>query len=130
MKNALSLALIICLSLGGVGAQETSWTSEGNAYVVRYQSELQPLQINKLHAWIIHVEDIDGTPVEGAIIEATGGMPLHDHGLPTRPRMTAEIGAGDYRLDGMRFHMAGEWQITILIHVGESTDTVVITLTL
>jgi len=57
-------------------------------------------------------------------------MPLHDHGLPTRPRVTEELGNGDYRLQGMRFHMTGAWEITLLIRAGETEDTVVISLKL
>lgn len=124
-------ALFAFLLLSGTAVtDETGWTSQSNAFVVSYQSELQPLQINKLHAWIVHVEDANGVPVEGAAIETTGGMPLHDHGLPTRPRVTNEIGDGDYRLEGMRFHMTGLWEITLVITAGDKTDTVVISLTL
>jgi hypothetical protein len=57
-------------------------------------------------------------------------MPVHNHGLPTQPRVTTELGDGDYRLEGMRFHMQGPWEITLTITVGGSTDTVVIALTL
>lgn len=123
--------LLACLLWSGIAAaDETSWTSQRELFVVNYQSELQPVQINKLHAWIIHIENAAGEPVEAAAIEATGGMPLHDHGLPTRPRVTEELGNGDYRLQGMRFHMTGAWEITLLIRAGETEDTVVISLKL
>ena len=130
MKNIFLIVLILALSFSSALAEEAHWTSKGGAYVVRYKSELQPMQINKLHAWIIHVEDAAGESVEGIVIEATGGMPVHDHGMPTRPRVTEALGNGDYRLEGMRFHMAGLWEITFLIRDGEVTDTVVISLTL
>lgn len=130
MSKTLWLALVFGLSFSSAVAEDSNWTSKGGAYVVRYQSELQPMQINKLHAWIIHVQDAAGEPVEGVVIEATGGMPVHDHGMPTRPRVTEALGNGDYRLEGMRFHMAGLWEITLLIRDGEVTDTVMISLTL
>ena len=130
MKKFFGLVLVSVVSLGAALAEDSSWMSQRKAYVVSYQSELQPVQINKLHAWIVHIENAAGEPVEGATIEATGGMPVHDHGLPTRPRVTSEIGGGNYRLDGIRFHMTGLWEITLLITDGDITDTVVISLTL
>jgi hypothetical protein len=123
------LAVIVaCLLSATASADDSSWTSQNGLFVVSYQSELEPEQINTLHAWTIHIENASGAAVLGAIIEASGGMPVHDHGLPTRPRVTAEIGDGDYRLDGIRFHMAGQWEITLSITVDGSTDTVVIAL--
>ena len=123
-------ALTLCLLLGSTQADDGIWTSQRGMFVVSYQSELEPLQINKLHAWVLHIEDAAGEAVVGAQVEAGGGMPAHNHGLPTRPRVTAEIGNGDYRLDGMRFHMAGEWEITISISVADSTDVVIVAVTL
>jgi hypothetical protein len=130
MKRNFLIAVLLAFSFSSALAEEVSWTSKGNVFVVSYQSELQPLQINQLHAWILHIENADGEPVADAVIEATGGMPVHDHGLPTRPRVTDEIGDGNYRLEGIRFHMAGLWEITLVITDGDRTDTVVISLTL
>jgi hypothetical protein len=83
-----------------------------------------------MHSWILHVETEDGEPVEGARIEVDGGMPAHDHGLATQPRVTAELGGGDYQLDGVRFHMSGYWEMVITIKSDELEDTVVVSLTL
>ena len=54
----------------------------------------------------------------------------HDHGLPTSPRVTENTGAGNYRLQGIRFHMKGNWQIIISIFEGPTVDRVVIDLKL
>jgi len=123
-------AFTLCLLLASAQADESTWTSQRGLFVVSYQSELIPLQINKLHAWVLHIEDADGNPVTGAHIEASGGMPVHDHGLPTYPRVTEDLGGGNYRLDGMRFHMTGAWEITITIVDDGKTDTVVVAVTL
>ena len=61
-------------------------------------------------------------------------MPEHDHGLPTEPRITTNLGAGDYLLEGMKFHMNGVWTISLVISgpasdAGE-TDTVIFQLEL
>lgn len=97
---------------------------------VAYSTPAGPPQINRIHSWILHVESAEGVPVENAKIEVIGGMPEHDHGLPTRPRITQELGDGDYRLDGMRFHMRGYWEISVTIATDEGTSVVVIPLQL
>jgi hypothetical protein len=97
--------------------------SRPNGLQVQLVSELQPLEINLLHAWTIHVKDSEGVPVPGASIRLEGGMPTHNHGLPTRPQVTADLGNGNYRLEGMRFHMHGEWQLRIYIERMGNLDT-------
>ncbi len=123
-------ALALCLLLASAQANDSDWISKRGLFIFSYQSELVPLQINKLHAWVLHIEDADGNPVVGAHLEVSGGMPEHDHGLPTYPQVTADLGDGDYRLDGMRFHMSGAWEIAISITAGGKTDSVVVTVTL
>jgi hypothetical protein len=130
MNTRIFLVVVLSLFASGAFADETFWKSNRGQFVVSFESELTPLQINTLHAWRVHIKTTLGEPVTGAAVTVSGGMPLHDHGLPTRPRVTAELGDGAYRLEGMRFHMAGQWEITLLITVGDIKDTVVISLTL
>ena len=77
-----------------------------------------------------HVEDAAGEPVEDARISVDGGMPQHDHGLPTAPEVTRELGRGDYLVEGLRFHMNGYWEIVVEIRVDGRRDTVTIPLQL
>lgn len=130
MRARLLTTAWLCLIVSGAGAGENTWTSERGRYVVSYTSELTPPRINLLHGWVLHIEDANGIPVTGAEIEASGGMPAHDHGLPTRPRVTQELGGGDYLLEGLRFHMAGDWEVTLVIAAAGNRDTVVIDVTL
>lgn len=104
------------------------WLSQTGHYRVRYTSKLDPIVINRIHAWTLHVETADGEPVLNADIAVVGGMPEHDHGLPTSPRMTQDLGDGDYLVEGMRFHMNGHWEITISIRAGDYRDDIVIPL--
>jgi len=76
-------------------------------------SEIAPLDINRIHSWQLRLTDIQGSPVSNAQIELVGGMPEHDHGMPTQPQITAETEAGNYLLEGVRFHMPGNWQLDI-----------------
>ena len=123
---ALVLLLLCDIAMAG----NADWSSNNGLFVVRYQADIDPLTINTLHGWTLRLEDAAGEAVLGASIEVAGGMPVHNHGLPTEPRVTRELGNGDYRLDGLRFHMAGPWEITLNITAGGVSDTVVIALEL
>ena len=128
MKAKIVLVALLCMLIQQVGTTGDVWESTRGLFAVSYESELQPIEINRIHNWLLRIESTGGDPVRGAHIEVTGGMPLHNHGLPTRPRVTQELGDGNYRLEGMRFHMAGDWEITIDIDVDGKTDTVIVTL--
>lgn len=81
----------------------------------------EPVAINEIHSWRIQLSTASGKPVEKAVIHLGGGMPEHGHGFPTRPRVT-EIGAGEYRLEGMKFSMHGRWEIKLGVQAGEEFD--------
>lgn len=98
--------------------------------VVTWSTPEGPIRINHMHSWILHVRSDSGEPVTGASITVEGGMPAHDHGMPTRPRVTEDLGDGDYRLDGMRFHMGGYWEIRVTVTTNDGETVVVIPLNL
>jgi hypothetical protein len=50
-------------------------------------------------------------------------MPAHRHGMNTKPELV-EQGEGRYQVDGMLFHMAGEWVITVDVGSGEASERV------
>jgi hypothetical protein len=135
MRN-LIVAIVALLSTwtGAAISQEDdtdrSWLTRSGYYRVSYTSRLEPLTINRIHDWVFHVENADGESIEGATVSVTGGMPQHNHGLPTLPRMTESLGNGDYVLEGMRFHMNGYWELTVTVEAGGRRDTVVISLTI
>ncbi len=112
-----------------VAESAREWVSERGVYQLSFESSLEPIEINQMHSWVLRV-NADGDPVSGAKISVSGGMPAHDHGLPTRPRITEELDQGAYRLEGMRFHMGGDWVVSIDIEADGKTDTVIISLTL
>ena len=105
-------------------------TSAAGLYRVELRDLPDPVPLNRMHEWIVHVETGDGVPVTGASIAVDGGMPVHDHGLPTAPRVTEELGGGDYRLGGMRFQMGGHWVVELAIDAAPGEDSVVFDLNL
>ena len=109
----LFTGLFLWLPATNVWSQSTTFsltTSRGSTLEIF--SELDPLAINTIHSWELVLSAADGAPLNGAQMSVIGGMPDHDHGLPTSPVVTGEIAPGRYLLEGVRFHMPGRWLLT------------------
>jgi hypothetical protein len=100
----------------------TTMLSANGLFRATYQPGLDPIVINQIHEWIVHIEDADGNPIENAHVHVDGGMPQHGHGLPTAPQVTEYLGNGDYRVEGMKFNMGGWWVMTVDVEVDGQTD--------
>ena len=98
--------------------------SDTNIFRVSYLSSEGVVPINQMHQWTLHVETVDGKPVENATITVGGDMPQHGHGLPTSPRVTKHLGNGDYLIDGMKFPMGGWWLMDFTITANPQIDVV------
>lgn len=131
-------AILITLSAVGMGrvkrpaAKEFGTgprTSAQGLYVATLQGagELAPRKMYTLQATVI---DGKGQPVADAAITIDGGMPQHGHGLPTRPRVTKNLGNGSYEISGVRFNMGGWWELKLTITGPAGTDTVTFNLSL
>lgn len=104
--------------------------SEGKTYVVAIAPEKEPLARGELHSWVLTLTTPDGKPVDGAKIAIDGGMPQHGHGLPTSPEMTAALGEGRYRIEGVKFNMSGWWELKFAISAPPGDDRVTFNLVL
>ena len=122
---AVALVLASAAAVGQSDAEDQTRITAAGHFQVRFISGLQPLGINRMHSWTLHIADADGAAVEQAVISIAGGMPEHDHGLPTQPRVTRALGEGKYLVEGMKFHMHGAWEVSFTISTGAISDTVV-----
>ena len=93
-------------------------------YRATYSSSEMPVPVNELHSWKLHVETVNGTPVDNAVISIFGDMPQHGHGMPTKPQLTGRLGNGDYLVEGMKFQMGGWWVIDFTINANGQSDKV------
>lgn len=98
----------------------------GDGYTIEIFSKLSPIQINQIHSWLIDIKDSAGNAVDNVDITVTGGMPEHDHGIPTSPQITGRDSAGLYLLEGVRFHMPGKWQLVITLDIENNKHIAVI----
>lgn len=132
MKTLISLFIFLFLFISAFAESDLSTKkySDNGYFQVSYTSKLEPIEINNLHAWIIHIKDKDGNNISNAKVTVVGGMPEHNHGFPTQPQITKNIGDGCYLLEGMKFHMPGWWTVTLSISNGDMSDAVTFNLKL
>ena len=99
-------------------------SQKGNYRFTLFSTEA-PIPLQRIHNWTVHVETKDGQPVEDARVFVFGGMPMHRHGFPTKPRVKKYLGNGDYKVEGIKFNMPGHWQMRFNIsHKGKSDRVV------
>lgn len=119
----MTLACFAGNSLAAAGHEETSTAGVSIHFKVSYRSKVEPVPLNRIHSWVLHVDTLDGAPVENARIVVYGDMPMHQHGLPTQPAAT-ELGNGDYLVEGIKFSMLGLWKLRFEIQSAEYKETV------
>jgi hypothetical protein len=128
------LALSGCAAPDAVPAQQGAVTrpaqidtaatqlSQQGLFRISYRTDLDPITINTLHSWTLQIETAAGEPVAGGAVSVEGGMPEHNHGMPTEPVVSAGD-AGSYLVEGMKFQMPGWWTVTVTVDAGEQTDS-------
>ncbi len=97
-----------------------------NGLKIEIYSRLSPLRINRIHSWRIRILDANNNAVSVEALAVKGGMPEHDHGLPTQPQITKQLENSDYLLEGVRFHMQGKWLLQIDLQNNGSQDQALI----
>ena len=91
-------------------------------YVATLAPNATPIPVGAMHSWTVTVTTPSGVPARGVSIGIDGGMPQHGHGLPTAPKVTADLGNGAHRIDGMKFSMTGWWTLTVSIEGPAGAD--------
>ena len=101
-------------------------TSQKGRFTVSYSiKDSKEIPLGDFHSWKLHIEETrTGDPVNRALIVINGDMPRHGHGLPSNPEATF-LGKGNYRLDGLKFHMPGWWQLALTISTAKEYDRAV-----
>jgi hypothetical protein len=98
--------------------------SEKGFYQVAIEPEAGPPVLGTLHSWLLTLKTPAGQPVVDATITVDGGMPQHGHGLPTSP-VVSDLGAGKYRIEGLKFTMTGWWELRFAITAPSGSDNTV-----
>ena len=138
---AIAISMTACshamMMIHGTGAKRPAASEFGlgprASAAGRYVATLEPgkpLRPRQMQTVRVIVRDADGRAIDEAQISIDGGMPQHGHGLPTRPRVTRNIGDGIYEIEGVRFNMGGWWEFKLTIDSSRGADTVTFNLAL
>ena len=138
---ALAISVTACshvmMMMHGTGAKRPAPSefglgpraSAGGRYVATLEPG-KPLRPRQMQTVRVTVRDAEGRAIDEAQISIDGGMPQHGHGLPTRPRVTRNLGDGMYEIEGVRFNMGGWWEFRVAVTAGAGSDTVTFNLDL
>ena len=102
--------------------------SEAGRYRLSVRPARPPIVLGSLHDWLVRVERVErvervgGPTTRPPRVIFDGGMPTHGHGFVTAPRVTRVLPNGEYLVEGVKFHMAGPWQLRIAVVSAEGTD--------
>ncbi|MDD9890126.1 MAG: FixH family protein [Gammaproteobacteria bacterium] len=121
LRKVLFLLMLVISPVAAAKDDPDLEMTTTDGYRLHVHSQMQPMGINQIHSWRLEISNTAGL-VSGANISVEGGMPEHNHGLPTQPQVTEEIEPGVYLIEGIRFHMPGSWQMRFVIQF-EGADT-------
>ena len=138
---AVAISMTACshamMMIHGTGAKRPAASEFGlgprSSAQGRYVATLEPakpLRPRQMQTVRLSVRDAEGRAIDGAQISVDGGMPQHGHGLPTRPRVTRNLGDGIYEIEGVRFNMGGWWEFKLAIASSRGADTITFNLEL
>lgn len=105
---------------------EIAGDSEAGFYRVSLRPVDGEVPLGALHAWVVVVETAAGESFEPTRLAFGGGMPQHQHGFVTEPRVTRVLGPGEYLIEGVKFHMAGDWALRVEVVGPDGPDVAVL----
>jgi len=99
-------------------------TSTLGRYRIAARPAAPPVELHQMHEWIVHIVLLEGETAIPTSIQFDAGMPSHGHGLATRPRVTQNLGNGEFLVEGVKFHMPGAWVLRIAVTSRTGSDHV------
>jgi len=119
-RSVLTLLLVAVssINLSSTVSAETGLRWQQASDLSRFEARLEPLdgqvKVREFQPWILHLQDSAG-PIAQAGIRVGGGMQAHGHGLPSQPAISAYLGNGRYRIEGVKFNMDGRWTLVFYV---------------
>lgn len=72
----------------------------------------------------------EGKALVNTKLIVSGGMPAHQHGLPTAPKAVWSEDEKSYLIKGLKFSMPGEWLLNFKLNTMDTSDEDTISMTL
>ena len=93
-------------------SETTPVLTDGGSYEIAWSTSDGTIPLNEMFRLDVSVvETAEGTPAENITLSLTASMPMHDHEMETEPAVS-EAAPGSFAVDGMLFHMPGEWMLS------------------
>ncbi len=112
-----ALALFLPMS-----AQAADNVSVHGRYRVTLPAGDDVIPVATWQVFTLQVARMDGKALALRDFAIDGGMPAHGHGLPTVPKVRSAGYDGAFLVEGLRFNMAGRWELRVLLADAEGTD--------
>ncbi len=90
-----------------------------SGYMIAFRSDPLPIEVGMPFALLVNVCTRRGEPAHLVAVDAT--MPEHKHGMNYAPTIQSR-GDGRFRVEGMLFHMPGNWEIDFGVRAGAETE--------
>ncbi len=123
---ALTLLLIASCSQPEPSGPVASWPatrkSDGGGFSVTLQPSVKAIERSGHFSLDVGVKPSGGEGEISVLVNAD--MPEHQHGMNTQPEI-ALVSPRRYRVDGMLFHMAGDWEIYVDVTRSGSSERAV-----
>lgn len=125
MKRVLCSLGVVMLVCGAATAGEPiEVRSEAQQLLLRITSLEHPEPLNRLHGLDLILTLADGTPVSAASVALSGQHRYALNPLPTAPQVRPADGPGRYKVEGLRFHIAGEWRLLFTVESQQIRDRI------
>lgn len=120
------LSAVLGLSTS-VSYASTPWQLSQTSVKGQLQSELQCVTapaVGDFQNCTLKLNSTQTLPSD-LTIAMDGGMPAHGHGLPTAPKVVATVKVGEYRIEGLKYSMTGEWLLGFMLQSKSMNDKIV-----
>ena len=112
-----------------VQRQQRVQVSEHKHFRISYQTNPDPIPLNKHFRMTFLVQDLAGKPLDGLALKVDAGMPEHNHGMSVKPELKA-LGKGRYEVRGLLYHMPGYWEVYVDTPYQEKLERTIFGMTL
>lgn len=128
MYKVISILLLMCcgFSLMAVQNKDNGYKLNQQSKNSIYQSSLEcnkKLTTGSFQSCSLKILN-KGKIVKKAKIHLSGGMPAHQHGLPTTPKLVWSEEKQIYLIKGLKFSMPGEWVLNFKVSTDNHKDIV------
>jgi hypothetical protein len=117
-------ALALVAAAPALSAAPTGGRTRAGHFTVQVVGIGSPEPLNQLHTFELMLAGPDGKPITGAAVDVSGQHRYALNPLPTSPRVRNGPREGSYIVDGLRFHLAGEWRLVFAIEFEQIRDLI------